>query len=467
MASYNVFTHLPRLEIDPENVSASFKKWYKKYELAARLATINMGTEKVDGENVPRFRGETKLLALLNAIGNDGIEVLESRGFDLNSKTEEDYEVAVEHLKNYYDKGENIHVAWVKAASLSQNCGESEVEFLLRVEKQSRCLGFVNGANIEELRQRFATSMALVGLRDESVREKLMMDDKLSWKSLSDTLKTRSIAKDSSQKLTEARSGNLSSGTNNGSGSKNTDSGSTAASVNRLTADKRNSYSSGDRNSDRNHGSSNDRQRSMSRGRSGSRNSYRNFSRDRYRNSSGNSRGYSADRYRNKSGDRYSNNSRDTYNNNNGSRNGSRNNSRERYRQPSVDRRRSNEVNESYSRHKSPDYRGSSSHEIVCYYCHRPGHIAMECPDIRCYACGRRGHTANNCDVNRPRRDSVGNNGRYSPGRYSPGRGSSSQFNDARNSSHHEIRSSYNNNDKRNSQDNEEKSSAVRFTNSS
>ena len=49
MASYNVFTHLPRLEIDPENVSASFSKWYKKYELVVRLVIINMGIEKVGG----------------------------------------------------------------------------------------------------------------------------------------------------------------------------------------------------------------------------------------------------------------------------------------------------------------------------------------------------------------------------------------------------------------------------------
>ena len=45
--------------------------------------------------------------------------------------------------------------------------------------------------------------MALVGFRDESVREKLMVDDNLDWKSLSDALKTRSIARDSSQMLTE------------------------------------------------------------------------------------------------------------------------------------------------------------------------------------------------------------------------------------------------------------------------
>ena len=61
--------------------------------------------------------------------------------------------------------------------------------------------------------------MALVGLRNESVREKLMMDDKLDQKSLSEALKTRSIAKNSSQMLTEARSGNLSSGNNNASSS--------------------------------------------------------------------------------------------------------------------------------------------------------------------------------------------------------------------------------------------------------
>ena len=202
-----------------------------------------------------------------------------------------------------------------------------------------------------------------------------MVDNKLDWKSLSDALKTRSIAKDSSQMLTEF--GSLSNS------HKNFDNG--KASVNRLTSDKRCSYSNGDRN----YGSSRERSR-----------------------------------------DRYSNGSRDKYNNN-GSRNGSRNNSRERYRQPSADRHRSNEVNASYSRHKSPDYRGNSSHEIVCYYCHRPGHIAMECPDIRCHACGRKSYTASYCEVNRPRRASGGLNGRYSPGRYSLGRGSS-QYNDDR-----------------------------------
>ena len=40
----------------------------------------------------------------------------------------------MKHLKSYYDKVENIHVEWVKAATLRQNCGRSELEFLLKVE---------------------------------------------------------------------------------------------------------------------------------------------------------------------------------------------------------------------------------------------------------------------------------------------------------------------------------------------
>ena len=62
-----------------------------------------MGNKREDGKCLPRFRSETKLLALLNAIGSDGFDVLESPGFDLNSDTEE-------HLKSYHNKVENIHV---------------------------------------------------------------------------------------------------------------------------------------------------------------------------------------------------------------------------------------------------------------------------------------------------------------------------------------------------------------------
>ncbi|KAF6023298.1 hypothetical protein EB796_018388 [Bugula neritina] len=117
------------------------------------------------------------------------------------------HDEALKRLKGHYEKTENIHVAWVKAATLSQTCGEDELEYLLRVEKHSRKLGFVEGADVENLRERFAISMAVVGLRDESVRRQLMVDENITWKTLSDTLKTKSIAKESNIVVSEARSG--------------------------------------------------------------------------------------------------------------------------------------------------------------------------------------------------------------------------------------------------------------------
>ena len=56
--------------------------------------------------------------------------LLESVGFDINSQDTNAYDVALNHLKNYYDHEENEHVAWVKAATLSQHCDESDLKFL-------------------------------------------------------------------------------------------------------------------------------------------------------------------------------------------------------------------------------------------------------------------------------------------------------------------------------------------------
>ena len=92
-------------------------------------------------------------------------------------------------------------------------------------------------------------------------------------------------------------------------------------------------------------------------------------------------------------------------------------------------------MNVIYSTHKSREYRSSNLHKIICYYCHRPGYITLECADIRCYACGRRVTQLTYCDVNRPRRDTGRHSGRYSPERYSSDRGSI-QYNDDRNSNH-------------------------------
>ena len=63
---------------------------------------------------------------MLNAIGSEGIDVLESVGFGSQNTHAH---VALNHLRNYYDHKENENVASVKAATLSQLCGESDLEF--------------------------------------------------------------------------------------------------------------------------------------------------------------------------------------------------------------------------------------------------------------------------------------------------------------------------------------------------
>ena len=223
----NIFDQFPKLQIDLENVAISFRKWLRKFELTSRLAVISMGTEKIGkGKVLPKFKREMKLLALLNAIGSEGMEVLESVGFDLNSQNTDAYDVALNHLKNYYDHEENEHVAWVKATTLSQLCGESDLEFLLRVEKHSRNLGFEPGTDVNALRKKFATSIALAGLRNDVVRQQLLLDKKLTWETLSDSLKAKSIADNSYKILREARQGKF----NVGSG--------LSASVNQLSVHK-------------------------------------------------------------------------------------------------------------------------------------------------------------------------------------------------------------------------------------
>ena len=75
-----------------------------------------------------------KLSALLNVIGSESIEVLKSvvEG-GLNSQDTDAYDAALIHLKNYYDYGENEHVAWIKATTLLQPCGENDFKAFVTV----------------------------------------------------------------------------------------------------------------------------------------------------------------------------------------------------------------------------------------------------------------------------------------------------------------------------------------------
>ena len=116
------------------------------------------------------------------------------------------------HLTNYYDHEENEHVAWVKATTLSQRCDESDLEFLLRVEKHSRNLGVEPGTDINVLQKKLAFSIASAGLRNDLVRQQWLLDKKLTWETLSNSLKAKSIADNSYKILREARQGKFNIG---------------------------------------------------------------------------------------------------------------------------------------------------------------------------------------------------------------------------------------------------------------
>jgi len=89
-----------------------------------------------------------------------------------------------------------------------------------------------------------------------------------------------------------------------------------------------------------------------------------------------------------------------------------RGNSRERYKGSQGDRYRSRNSSRDYSRHKSPDYRrrrmssesSNGSSDGLCYICYKPDHMVKNCPEIRCYVCGQPAHIAKNCRMRRSRR---------------------------------------------------------------
>ena len=154
-----------------------------------------------------------------------------------------------------------------------------------------------------------------------------MLDEKLDWKSLNNTLKARSVALNSSQILTEARSGSLQASSN-------------SATINKISSrrslSRNGRYSDGKGYDSRNfNGDSRSRNPSKSSGGTDLSSRRKSMSINRY---DSNSRDLSRYRNRNSSRDRYQNDSRgrDRYRSN--SRDVSRNSSRDRFSNDSRDR---------------------------------------------------------------------------------------------------------------------------------
>ncbi len=192
------FDAFPQLVFHPSkgDMSHCFKKWLTRFNIAVEMMTVKLGTEAVGGgAPQPKFRGRIKVLALLHAIGDDGLEALNSVGFDYSVDTA-DFAAALTALRGVFERTESDYVRTNKFVSAKQMSSEDEVEFYHRVEKLSRALNF--GEN-NEIRKQIALSIAVCGLRDADLRRSLMSEEDMTWDSFCTKCKNKVTAKESEE----------------------------------------------------------------------------------------------------------------------------------------------------------------------------------------------------------------------------------------------------------------------------
>lgn len=194
------FNAFPRLVFDSRSgdMSHCFKKWLTRFNLAVEMMTVKLGTEAVTGSGQqPKFRGRIKVLALLQSIGDDGLEALNSVGFDYSDDAA-DFAAAVTALRGVFERAESDYIKTNKFVSAKQMSSEDEVEFYHRVEKLSRALNF--GEN-NDIRKQIALSIAVCGLRDADLRRSLMSEENMTWDSFCTKCKNKVTAKESEEYL--------------------------------------------------------------------------------------------------------------------------------------------------------------------------------------------------------------------------------------------------------------------------
>ena len=196
----------PKLKLNAQDVTTSWKHWLSQFEIAVELTTLNLGTvDDGHGHLIDVFRGRTKLLALLSSIGSEGMETLQSLGFDLQNNDINAYTVALDLLKGHYEREESRYVKTIKYVTVAQAIGEEERDYLLRVEKLSRTMEF--GHANEQIRERFNVALAVNGLSDRHMRRMLLQENELTWANLTTKLRAKSLARESEEIITGARAG--------------------------------------------------------------------------------------------------------------------------------------------------------------------------------------------------------------------------------------------------------------------
>ena len=190
-----------------EHGDGSWERFIEEMNLCIESAVERRGYEGEGGDRRPIMRGRGRLVPLLRAIGHSGREVLRGAGFDVDG-VNSTYEGAVEVLQDYYGRQESMFVKGHKFLTARQTLGESDREFLQRVESLSRYAEVANNND----RVRFALIVAVNGLRDREVSRDLMKNANLTWALLHEALRAREMANNSDRFLrTEGRSIDLKS----------------------------------------------------------------------------------------------------------------------------------------------------------------------------------------------------------------------------------------------------------------
>ena len=210
-------TDVPRLVINSDDIFGSWRKWHDEFLLAMELKELSLGTEEVTDNNgdttrVPVFRGRRKVIALLQAIGDEGRQALHSQGFDV-SDANLSYTQAMELLRRHYCREDTIFVKMQKLVTARQAIGEDHRDYLLRIERLSRETASTDSNNHEAreavriVRERFCLTLAVNGLRDNALRNELMSTLDLTWANLYTRLAACSRARESAVALDRNQAG--------------------------------------------------------------------------------------------------------------------------------------------------------------------------------------------------------------------------------------------------------------------
>ena len=367
----NSVAYFPKLVIDSNDVFGSWDTFIKQFDIEIQFRAKSLGTKTINNEDgeeelVEVFNDDMKCLALFRAIGIEGMNIIEAAGYSVrnNSLT---YEEALTILQNHYGREESIHVKTRNFVCVTQNASEDDRDYLKRVEQLSRNLNYFKHSTrethtaLQAARQSMSLVIAVNGLRDTDLRKELMAKETLTWEQLSNTLTSRSTAKESAAKLELPIN----------------------SSMDRLKIKKEVAATTS-------------------------------YSNDHYESARGYGHGDRVTGRRDESGDRYSDREygrdrRDCRSRYYSSRRSQGSRCYSRYYQ--RDRRDSGSSNGS---------RGDRNNRVlVCYECEEQGHIARFCPWIQCYKCLANGHMAIDCNVRNATsgRDqhsrSPGNRGRY------------------------------------------------------